>query len=145
MILRSFTISTTGDNGPRRWWWVRIHDTLPALRAAAMAYSSTEQFSDCYACVQVKRWCDPAGRYWYPDSGYCGVMRFAAGHIGGEIAAHELLHAALAIYRIDVDPDAQLGPDICEAEEQLAYLFGELYASFEHQFTHPLAGASTSG
>lgn len=49
--------------------------------------------------------------------------------VTSEIVAHELVHAAVAVYRMNVRGDVRLGEDCGEREEQLAYIYGELYGS----------------
>lgn len=68
------------------------------------------------------------------DGPYAGVLRLAASAVTAEIVAHELVHAALTIYRMNVHPNVHLGIGCYRREEQFAYIYGELYASFEARF-----------
>lgn len=126
----SFRISTTDRIG-RRWWWVRLYHDVESLRRAAAAYAPGVDFSECYGVCQAARWYDEAGAAHWGRGSFGGVIRYALPHLTGEIAAHELGHAALATYRGVVVLDPRFGRGIGEREEQLCYLFGELYASFE--------------
>lgn len=132
---RSFTIATDRV-GPRRWWLVRIHATLEGLRAAASAYHPGVDFSQCYGACHTALWDTGHGQR-YGQRGYAGIIRFAASHITGEIAAHELVHAAVATYRMQVREDVRLGRTVGAREEDLAYIYGELYAAFEIRFNNP--------
>lgn len=133
----SFTIATDRV-GPRRWWIVRIHPDLDALRTAAAAYHPGTDFGDCHACCHAYVWVHPDGQHERGSGGYAGIIRFAATHLTGELIAHELVHAAVATYRMNVAGDVRLGRGVGEREEQLAYIYGELYADFETRFRHPL-------
>jgi hypothetical protein len=100
-MTRSFPIRTSRI-GPARWLWVRIHPDLETLRAAAHRLRPGEDFAACYGCVHPV-----AGPP--PVNGFAGVVRFALTHLTGDIVAHELVHAALAVYRLNVSADVRLG------------------------------------
>lgn len=135
--MRSFTISTDRI-GPRRWCTVRIHDSLDDLRDAAHKLRPERGrtgWDDCYGCFH------PTYHYFNPDTrrrrysvhGYAGLIRLANGHVTAEIVAHELVHAAVQIYRMNIHPDVRLGANCAGREESLAYIYGELFHSFETQ------------
>lgn len=133
----SFTITTTWG-GTRRWWIVRIHPDVENLRRAAARYHPGMDFSETAGVCQAAIWIDDDGEYVrYGENGYAGVIRFAPPFIVGEIVAHELLHAAVATYRMTFDRNVHLGQGVDEREENLAYIYGELYADFESRFEHP--------
>lgn len=134
----SFTIST-GIGGTRRWWTVRIHPDVEHLRRAARRYHPTVDFSECAGACQAAVWLDySTGEFArYGANGYAGVIRFALPYVTGEVVAHELLHAAVATYRMNFEADVRLGEGVDEREESLAYIYGELYAAFEEHFEHP--------
>jgi hypothetical protein len=123
--MRSFTISTTADRvPPRRWFTVRIHPSVEDLRTAAARHRPDAEFGDCCGCVHPVY---PPG----PGNGYAGLIRLADEYATPEIVAHELLHAAVVVYRMNVRPDVRLGFGCHGREEQLAYIYGELFASFQ--------------
>lgn len=128
-MTRTFTISTSGVHGPRRWWWVRIYPDLEAMRAAAARYHRTADLAEAHAVCQPAEWFTETGTR-YAGGGLAGVLRFAATELTGEIVGHELLHAAVAVYRQTVHRDVRLGVWCTGREEKLAYIFGELYTSF---------------
>jgi hypothetical protein len=137
-VTHTFTIATDRV-GPRRWWLVRVHDNLDELRRAASAYHPDVDFSQCWGCCHAAVWLDQDGKLVrYGHRGYAGVLRFAADHLTGEVVAHELVHAAVATYRMNIAQDVRLGRGVGEREEQLAYIYGELYAAFEARFHQPL-------
>lgn len=135
--MRSFTISTDRI-GPRRWCWVRIHDTVEDLRAAAHRFRphhGRDWWAECEGCfhpapIRVTA----SGEVKESANGYAGTLRLAVTHVTSEIVAHELVHAALCVYRMNVKADVRLGTGCGQREEDLAYICGELYASFEHQW-----------
>ncbi len=129
-MTHSFTITTSGDRGPRRWWWVRIYPDVDAMRAAANRCSPGTDFSQAYGVCQTARWRTETGGLRYGLRGYSGIIRLAEPHVTAEIAAHELVHAAVATYRMTVNNDVRLGRACSGREEALAYIFGELYAAF---------------
>lgn len=137
--MRSFAIST-GHVAPRRWCWVRIHDTVEDLRSAKArlnpAYADPEFDPLVFACWQPTSYLRSAdGSVEWPSNGYAGLIRLAQGHVAAEIVAHELVHAALAVYRMNVKTDARFGRDVGLREEQFAYIYGELYADLEANLT----------
>jgi hypothetical protein len=129
-VTRSFTIGT-GRVGPRRWWIVRIHDTVEKLRAAATGYAPGVDFTECYGCCHAAGWIDHTGTRRHGLRGYAGIIRLADGYVTAEIVTHELVHAAVATYRMQVREDVRLGRTVGQCEEALAYIYGELFAAFE--------------
>ncbi len=132
--MRAFRIATTGRIGRRVWWMVRLYDDVATLRAHASNYDPAADFSECYGVCHHARYHDDNGSLRPGPKGYGGVIRYSLPHLTGEIAAHELAHAALATYRMVVADNPRFGTGIGFREEQLCYLFGELYASFEQGY-----------
>ncbi len=128
-MTRSFTIATSGRTSPRRWWRVRIYPTVEQLRAAAHRCQPGTDFSQACGVCHTARWRTETGLR-YGHRGYAGIIRLAETHLIGEIVGHELLHAAVATYRMTISQDVRLGRSPGPREEDLAYLFGELYTSF---------------
>ncbi|MER5608366.1 hypothetical protein AB0F93_00220 [Micromonospora tulbaghiae] len=139
--VRRFRIHTSGRIGPPRWWWVVVHPGVEELRAAGDAWLRRQgayaDLSDAVGLCQPVGWMEyeesPRERH-YPASGYAGVVRLAVGEVTAEIVAHELVHAAVATYRMNVRPDVRLGVQCGGREEDLAYLYGELFASFQDRY-----------
>lgn len=117
-------------DGPRRWFNLAVHPTVEQLRAAATAYRPHSDFGKTLGC------CHPAPvRAVVVDgelvekpyvNGWAGVIRLAATHVDTEIVAHEITHAALVVYRMDVCTDVRLGVGARDREETLAYIAGDL-------------------
>lgn len=134
--MRRFTIAANRV-GPRRWCRVHIHDTVKQLRAAAHRTSPWHGrgwWDDCLGCFQPSPVRMDAVTGQVRETAYAGVLRLAEERLTAEIVAHELVHAALAIYRMNVHPNVHLGNGCRRREEQLAYIYGQLYASFEAKF-----------
>jgi hypothetical protein len=136
--MRSFTISTDRV-GPRRWWWVRIHDNVDQLREAAHRHRpwyGRDHWDDTCGCCHPLGWLNGGkGDQHWPANGYAGVIRYSEDYLTSEIVAHELVHAALWTYRMNVTGDVRLGRQCGGREEQLAYIYGELYADLELRLT----------
>lgn len=134
--MRTLTISTDRI-GPRRWWLIRIHDTAEQLREAAHRFRpwlGRSHWEDCCGCCHPLGWMNGGkGDQKWPANGYAGVIRYCEDWLTPEIVAHELVHAALWTYRMNVKSHANLGRECGEREEQLAYIYGELYADLERK------------
>lgn len=122
--MRSFTISTDRI-GPRRWCWVRIHATVEEMRVHAQRLNPATDggWADCCACFQPC-WKDC-------KTAFAGTLRLTEEWLTPEIVAHELVHAAAQVYRLNVRRDVRLGAGCHGREEDLAYIYGELYAAME--------------
>lgn len=116
--------------GPKRWFNVFIHPTLDHFRSAANRYSGGA-FDGAIGCCHpapVKAEYDEATDAWVDNSDphWAGVIRFVDGKLSTEVVAHEMVHAALVIYRMDVCTDVRLGNGCRGREETLAYITGDL-------------------
>lgn len=126
--MRSFTIATDAI-GPRRWWIVRIHENVHQLREAAhrhRPWHGRAHWDECWGCCQPLGW--PNEGYDWPSSGYAGIVRLTSDYLDVGVIAHELVHAAAWTYRMNVKPRIFLGDQVGDREEQLAYIYGELFA-----------------
>jgi hypothetical protein len=135
--MRSFTISTDRI-GPRRWCWVRVHDNVDQLRDAQhrLTPSGPRGEMDSFGCFQsvpyrISYLTNPDGDGRWPANGYAGTIRLAEGWVTSEVVPHELVHAAAQIYRMNVARVVNLGEDCGDREEDLAYIYGELFADLQ--------------
>jgi hypothetical protein len=145
MPLATFSIATMPDTHvpPQRWWRVMVYETADGMRRAAHRYDSDTDFSGARGVVHHARWVnDDATGYRYSDNGYAGVIRLCVEYLNTRYIAHELVHAAAAVYRMNVDEDVYLGGEVGVEEEQLAHLYDELFTSFESRFPGRPAGHS---
>jgi hypothetical protein len=107
---------------------------------AAAAYRTSPHHGrdwhrEAEACFQPtphrERW-DVDRKVWVTRHSPCaGTLRLVDGNVTSEIVAHELMHAALQVYRGNVARSVRLEADCGPREEQLAYIYGELFASFQ--------------
>lgn len=137
-VTRTFQIATDRI-GPRRWCWVRIHPSVEHLQDAAHRLrpeSGRAHWDGCHGCFHPTPYWhhDKTGAIRYGANGFAGTLRLAEGRVTSEIVAHELVHAAAQVYRMNVTRDIRLGPGCRHREEALAYIYGELFASFEDQW-----------
>lgn len=112
----TFDVSTEWT-GQERTVTVHVHDTVEELRAEANAYhgSTVHVFEDAYGA------CNSFG-----DE---VVIRFAQGFITAGILAHEVTHASMAIYALDVlchKPYARASAHVRADNELIAYIVGDL-------------------
>jgi hypothetical protein len=133
--MKRFLIATDRV-GPRRWCWVAVHPDLDHFRAAAnrtAPHHGLAFWDGCLGCFQPaiyrERHVDGEWIGRWPANGYAGVLRLIEGHVTSEIVAHELVHAAAQIYRMNVRQGIRLGEDCGEREEQFAYVYGGLSGS----------------
>lgn len=118
--------------GRRRWIRLVVHDTLAELRAAADAYRpeyGPDWWAPAVACFHpapVRSRVGPDGEMEPIDTGFAGVLRFTRERLDTEVVAHECIHAALAVYRMDVTTFVHLGNGCGRREETLAYIAGDL-------------------
>lgn len=145
MIVTQFKIATD-YTPPMRWFWVRIYDSQESLRRVANRWvtwtgGKGTEYDDCLGCVQevVPRIPEevasddqdavPPDLLAWPDSGFAGVIRLAADHLTTEIISHEVTHAAVTVFRMNIRQrpilEGMLDPERPN-EEALAYAVGQL-------------------
>lgn len=143
-MVRRFTIRTDWG-GTRRWWIVKIYPTVGQLRAAARGYDPRTSFSEAYGVCHHAMWTAPEEQQVYFGlRGYAGIIRLTDEHLTAEIVVHEIAHAAIAVYRMNIDTDVRLGTHISHQEEDLAYILGDLFGDYCSQFPPPAASTPTN-
>lgn len=123
-VVERFTVSSRAT-GRRRTAVVFIYDTAEQMRTAATAFNGNPH-SDSEAVTQA--WDARPG---HGDSlpAAMTLIRLHRGRINTEIVAHEVTHAAMAMYRVDqVLPFSRARVHFHNANEPFAYLLGELLA-----------------
>jgi hypothetical protein len=145
MIVAKWKIETDWY-GPKRWFWVRVYDGLgPLRRISARVAPGHDGYTECVGCVQeVTPWIPdgyggdqdalPVSELWFPESGFAGVVRLASEWLFPEVIWHEVLHAAVTVFRMNVDQRPQLNgltDNTRENEELLAYFMGQLSADMD--------------
>jgi hypothetical protein len=132
-LAEGFTLSAT-HVGPRRWIQVRVHPNSDHLVVAAdrlAPHHGLGWWEDCRGCFQPARYRIVQGQVVQAPNGYAGILRLAKGWITPEIVAHELVHAACQIYRMNVKAELRLSNGCGEREEQFAYIYGELAGAMQ--------------
>lgn len=143
MIITSWRIGTT-YGGAYRWFWVRVHSDVEEMRAAchrarpwhgranwrdaaAVCHTAAAAYADADTEFKHPRW---------PANGYAGTIRLVAGDMTSEIVAHELVHAAAHVYRMNCQPVVNLGDGFDDSyhqsEEDFAYIYGILFREMDH-------------
>lgn len=119
--------------GPKRYIRIILHETIPELQAAARAYNPYDYngFRNAAACFHTPlskeksidgEWVRVSNEH------YGGIIRFAREYINLEVVAHECVHAAAELWRLDVQPSLVIGKYCGPREENLAYMVGDLTA-----------------
>lgn len=117
--------------GPKRWVRIHVHDSVEAFRQSAEKYSPNGVWEDkdagFHPAIGRSRW-NPKTKLWEEigTKGFTGVMDFCIEHLSTEIVVHECVHAAIAIYRMDIQTYINLGGPHSDREENLAYITGDL-------------------
>lgn len=140
-MLESTTFAIfTEPLGPGKGAWVRvrIYNSVEDLREAARRlhpWTSRAEWSNCYGCFQPvpyrERFNPRTGKFVVvrPPNHFRGTMRLFR-PFTYEVVAHEITHAALTIYRMDVRANANFGMGCSETEEKFAYILGQLSDQF---------------
>lgn len=120
-------------NGPKRYVRIYLYDTVEELRKAASRFHYEAPDSDTNKASGI--FTPPTQHFKYAKDGsetdltdphYGGMIRLARGHLTTEVIAHECIHAACAIYRLDITKSVVLWTHCNLREEQFAYLVGQL-------------------
>lgn len=142
MIVAQWRIETS-YTPPLRWFRVRVYDTPEALRKVASRCAPEIDYSECVGTVQeITPWVPedtdpekqddlPVEVLGFPDNGFAGVIRLCADWLYPEIVQHEVLHAAVTVFRMNICQRPRLEGLLAETrdnEEALAYAVGQLSA-----------------
>lgn len=117
--------------GTRRYIRIRVHDTTVELQDAAQAYRGDDfdwtGVAGCFHPAALRLRYDADGDMTdVSDPHYAGTLRLSREQMTTEAVVHECVHAAAAIYRMDVCADVRLGTGCGDREETLAYIAGDL-------------------
>jgi hypothetical protein len=137
LVLHASTDRHDEWGGSKRYVRVIVHDTTDELRQAADRYRhGLYDYSWVGACFH-----SPADRERHVDGKWRrttdphwgGIIRLSREYMNDEVVVHECVHAALAIYRMDVRSKVVLGSDCTDREETLAYITGDLTSAVATQ------------
>ena len=106
---------------------VHIYETLDEMRAAADAFVGLAENGGAYGVTQA--WADEDGRT--TDV----VVRLARGWLTPEIVAHEMHHAATALYGAHVGDRISRRAHLNHHNEPMAHLFSDFYGRLVEHFT----------
>ena len=116
--------------GTRRYIRIVIHPDTPSLRKAATRYTGGDftNAAGCFHPAPDRERYDEERDEWkqVTDPHWAGVLRLSRDSLHTEAVTHECVHAALAIYRMDVAVVPNLGNGCGPREETLAYIVGDL-------------------
>lgn len=130
-VTHASTVDHDRWDGPKRYIRIAIHDTTAELQRAATRYRGGD-FSNAGGAFHPAdtvittwpdgSWADTADRHW------AGLLRLSRELLSTEVVTHECIHAAAAIYRMDVMTTINLGNGCRHREETFAYIAGHLTA-----------------
>lgn len=95
---------------------VLVYPTLEEMRAAGQRFTGNEHPDTTGMC---QAYCDADQVITLP------VIRLAQGHLGVNIVAHEVHHAATALYGASLHRSGELA-DLSNANESFAHLYSDL-------------------
>ena len=99
--------------------YVHVYDTLAGMRAAADAFNGTDNEG---ALGVTQAWTDEDERAVFV------LVRLVEGHLTPEVVAHEMHHAATALYGAHVGDRISRRAHLTHGNEPFAHLFSDLYA-----------------
>lgn len=111
------------------WIWVLLYDNIDLLRVDAKKEDG-EPFLDTLGVSHHYE------RIIYEDGVEIGILdnigkiRLCTDYLGATVVAHEVLHSALWIYRLENNKTCDLGSECNDKEEKLCHIYGQLYACF---------------
>lgn len=126
--------STTNHSewgGPKRWIRIVVHDTTAEFQAAASKYSPYSNWDGTagafHPAMHRERYNDKT-KEWevMSDPHFAGVMRLSKEQFTNETIVHECVHVGVAIYRSNVKAKVNLGAEVCDNEEHLCYIIGDI-------------------
>ena len=113
---------------------VYVHEDLKTLRREANKFDeengqppeNDDIYGVCHPYERIKIVDDEEVRL-----NNVGILRFSREHLSSEIVAHETLHAAFWIYRLEYATDHNANfKDTCnQDEENFVHLYGQLFRS----------------
>lgn len=134
LILHASTDRHYMWGGPRQYIRILIHDTTKELQKAASRFRPYEDWSSAggvFHSPDIRETYFEETDEWKTtsDPHYAGMIRFSRDYLNTEVVAHEAAHAAIFIYRRDLDENVTLGDEVGEKEENLCYIIGDVTAS----------------
>lgn len=115
------------------WFWVYIYGTESQMHHAAQLHAKETGETIDYAKAEASGIChtyqilkvSPDGKDQLLKE--IGTIRLSRENLSSRVVSHEVLHAALHNYRIHYKRNADFGDMVNQAEEDLAYIFADLF------------------
>lgn len=103
------------------WFNLKVYDTAAELQRLAAQWHSQplSEWADTVGCFHGH---DGPGRY-------IGLMRLCDEHMNARVVIHEAVHAAVAFARVHFGGALDLGSDVTDREELLAYATDDIAES----------------
>lgn len=123
---------------------VIVYDNLKEMRKAADKFckktgaeheDNSKILGVCHCFIRVAIGSDGSEK----TNNFAGIIRLTKNYLGTEIVSHELIHAGLWIYRLELgteDPNdgsisnANFKDGCNEQEEDFAHIYGRLFGNF---------------
>lgn len=114
-----------------------VHPTVERLRKAHGPDPNYDRINGFCRPTPYRERYNKRTKAWerVPEGPTGAVVHMARGLVTTEIVTHELTHAALALYRINVKATVHLGNGVNSREELLAYMVGELCREAANKIT----------
>ncbi len=133
LILHASTTRHDEWGGSKRYIRIIVHDTTAEFQKASMRYRPWVDWSKAagsFSPAPDREKCNDQGEWiLMKPLPWTGVLRLSREVLNFEVITHECVHAAAAIYRMDVKTTINLGYGCGPREETLAYIIGDLTAS----------------
>lgn len=130
IVLHASTDREDVWGGIKRYIRIVIHPTLEEFIAGATRHTPHQEWDGAIGCFHpsdIREVYNKKTKMWErKESNYAGTMRLWGERVTSDVVVHETVHAAAHIYRLDVSPIANLGQDCFQAEENFAYIVGDL-------------------
>jgi hypothetical protein len=121
---RSFTITVAPFGGRRARplsILLRVYESAARMRREATDYSPSEELTG---------WA-----FWQPNRdktfGRVGILRLSEENLTTTVVSHEAIHAAMAVYRRNVQTVPRFASGVNDNEELLAYIAGDVLAGVQ--------------
>lgn len=140
-IVKNIYVDKDDPKCPSRYFYLRVYDTSPRMRAAAVKYDHGLGYNTTMADVaQADGIFQPRGfrEFIHKDgsredrTGSCiGVMRLVVSHLNAGTVSHESVHVACHAWRMHqfakgLLDTVDLGDNCGPIEEQFAYLISDI-------------------
>lgn len=129
-----FKIHSCND---KRFFWVVIHDNQDDFEKGATKYNTISGSDNDYQYQEIKGLFHPYQKYQIKGktdlinrfSNDIGIIRLIKTKTQPHVVYHEVLHAAIWLYRINHRGKFSLGSGVTEKEEEFCHLYDQLLSN----------------